>query len=39
MDWFNDSFEAAVVSIFFAAILGILASGIMIGITLMKLFE
>ena len=37
--WFDDKPEVAVIWIFFSAILGILASGIMIGVTLMTLFE
>ena len=37
--WFDDKPEVAVIWIFFSAVLGILASGIAIGVTLMKLFE
>ena len=37
--WFsNDNFDTAVVSIFFAAVVGIIAAGVLIGVTLMKLF-
>ena len=36
--WFEDRPEVAVILIFLSAVLGILASGIAIGVTLMKLF-
>ena len=37
--WFDDKPEVAVIWIFFSAVRAILASGIAIGVTLMKLFE